>query len=205
VAEALAVGRRRAAERAAAGLGTLVNCAGFGSFAPFAELDPATARALVELHVQVPIALTRAAMPAMVANGAGAIVNVASGLAFAGTLARDARPRRPSIVYMAAKAFVVTFTRALAEELKGTGLRVQALCPSATRTELQGDSPPATAMRADDVVAASVSALQHGEVLCLPGLEDPTLVDRLGTLELTLLNGNAGPEPAARYRVAAQR
>ncbi len=209
VAETLAVdlaaaeGRARAAERAAAGLDMLVNNAGFGSFAPFAELDPEVAEAMVAVHVQAPLDLTRAAVPPMLAAGGGTIVNVASGLAFSGALARDARKRRGSIVYAGVKAFVVTFTRALASELDGTGIRVQALCPSATATEFHGPDTPASAMRADDVVAASLHALDVGEVLCLPGLEDAGLPGRLAALELALLDGNAGPELAGRYRRGA--
>jgi short-subunit dehydrogenase len=196
-------GLGRAAERAAAGLGMLVNNAGFGSFAPFAELDPEVADGLVDVHVRAPLELTRAAVPAMLAAGRGTIVNVASGLAFSGALARSARKRRVTIVYAGVKAFVVTFTRALAAELDGTGIRVQALCPSATATEFHGPDTPASAMRADDVVAASLGGLEHGEMLCLPGLEDAGLTERLAELELALLTGNAGPELAERYRRGA--
>jgi short-subunit dehydrogenase len=138
----------------------------------------------------------------MIAAGRGTIVNLASGLAFSGALARGARKRRVTIVYAGVKAFVVTFTRALASELDGTGIRVQALCPSATATEFHGPDTPASAMRADDVVAASLGGLERGEVLCLPGLEDAGLADRLAELELALLAGNAGPELAERYRGA---
>jgi short-subunit dehydrogenase len=192
--------RGRVAERAAAGLAMLVNNAGFGSFAAFADLEPAVARQLVDVHVLAPLEVARAAVPAMVAAGTGTIVNLASGLAFSGTLPRAEHRRRITIVYAGVKAFVVTFSRALAQELDGTGVRVQALCPSATATEFHGDSSPLGAMRAEDVVAASLHGLRSGEVLCLPGLDDPELVDRLGALERELLAGNAGPELASRYR-----
>jgi short-subunit dehydrogenase len=181
----------------------LVNNAGFDSFARFAELDPDVAGAMVDVHVQAPLELTRAAVPSMLAADRGTIVNVASGLAFSGALARGTRKRRPSIVYAGVKAFVVTFTRALASELEGTGLRVQALCPSATATEFHGPDTPASAMRAGDVVAASLHGLDRGEVLCLPGLDDAGLVDRLAALELELMAANAGPELAERYRPGA--
>ena len=198
-----AEGRRRAGERAAAGLGMLINNAGFGSFASFPELEPEVADAMVDVHVRAPLDLTRAAVPAMLAAASGTIVNVASGLAFSGALARGARKRRVTIVYAGVKAFVVTFTRALATELEGTGIRVQALCPSATATEFHRGATPSSAMRAEDVVAASLHGLDRGEVLCLPGLEDAALADRLAALELELLAGNAGPELAGRYRRGA--
>jgi uncharacterized protein len=139
----------------------------------------------------------------MLAAGNGTIVNVASGLAFSGALARGARKRPVTIVYAGVKAFVVTFTRALATELEGTGIRVQALCPSATATEFHQGATPSSAMRAEDVVAASLSGLDRGEVLCLPGLEDAALADRLAALELEILAGNAGPQLAERYRRGA--
>jgi short-subunit dehydrogenase len=187
-------------QRASEGLAMLVNNAGFGAFEPFTELDPGVLRRLVGVHVLAPLELTRAAAPAMVAAGSGSIVNVASGLAFSATLPHGARKRKVTIAYAGAKAFVLTFTRALAEEMGGTGVRVQALCPSVVATELHGTALPAGAMRAEDVVDASLEGLRRGETLCMPGLEDDGLVRRLGMLELALLEGNRGPELAARYR-----
>lgn len=192
--------RERVAERAARGLGMLVNDAGFGAFGTFPELDPGVARDLVGVHVLATLELSRAAVPAMLNSGRGAIVNLASGLAWSGSLPRDARPRRVSIAYAAAKAFVVTFTRGLAQDLAGTGVGVQVLCPSVTATEFHGGPAAPGAMRADDVVAASLEGLRLGEVICLPGLEDVDLPERLGAVELELLGANSGPVLAQRYR-----
>jgi uncharacterized protein len=109
---------------AAAGPDLLVNNAGFAGYREFCEVNPPVVRGLVAVHVTAVTRLARAAVPAMVARGSGAIINVASLLAFSGSLPPHPLPHRA--VYAAAKAFQVTFTQALAGELAGTGVQVQA-------------------------------------------------------------------------------
>ena len=111
----------------------LVNNAGLAHYAPFAELDPGRAEELVALNALAPVLLTRAAVPGMLARGRGSVVNVASLLAFSGAADLPYLPARA--VYAATKAFLVTFTEVLAAELRGTGVRVQVICPGVVRSE----------------------------------------------------------------------
>lgn len=121
-------------KRAAAGdLTMLVNNAGFQAYRPFVELDPDVAEAQLFLHMTVPVRLCRAALPAMLGRSEGAIVNVASMLAFSAGMDQPFMPKRAT--YAGTKAFVTVFTETLAGELVGTGVRVQALCPGVVRTE----------------------------------------------------------------------
>ncbi len=151
------------------GLDLLVNNAGFGTHGPFAESDPDREEHEILLNDLALVRLTRAALPRMVARGSGAIINVSS---MAGFL-----PAPYNATYGATKAFVNSFTEAVAEELRGTGVRVQALCPGFTRTEFQdvaevdtSDIPDLAWMEPEPVVDASLEALDQGDVVCVPGL-----------------------------------
>jgi short-subunit dehydrogenase len=115
------------AARGAAEPDLLVNNAGFGGYREFCDVDSQVVADLVSVHVMAVSRLARAAIPAMIARGSGAIINVASLLAFSGTL--PPRPLPCRAVYAGAKAFQVAFTQALAGELAGTGVQVQACCP----------------------------------------------------------------------------
>ena len=106
------------AERAT-GVDLLVNNAGFGGYREFCDVDSQVVADLVSVHVMAVSRLARAAIPAMIARGSGAIINVASLLAFSGTL--PPRPLPCRAVYAGAKAYQVAFTQALAGELAGTG------------------------------------------------------------------------------------
>lgn len=149
----------------------LVNNAGFSSFGHFDALPIDSQRGMVDLHIQATITLCRAAIPFMRERGGGSIVNVSSlGALF---------PASNFAVYAGTKAFLNAFSEALQEELAGTGIHVQALCPGFTRTEFhdamagQGFQreridaelwmdPPA-------VVRESLEALGSGRVLVVPG------------------------------------
>ncbi|MFE6964198.1 SDR family NAD(P)-dependent oxidoreductase [Agromyces sp. NPDC057679] len=106
---------------------TLVNNAGFGMRGLFAEADPSRIAELVQVNVAALVALTREFLPDLVRAGRGALVSVASTGAY--------QPCPNMAVYGASKAFVLSFTEALAYETRGSGLRVLALSPGATRTE----------------------------------------------------------------------
>jgi short-subunit dehydrogenase len=107
----------------------LVNNAGFGTYGRFVELDVEGERREVQLNVLALTTLTHAAARAMVERGRGGILNVASIAAF--------QPTPLQSTYCATKAYVVFFTEALHEELKGTGVSVSVLCPGFTRSEFQ--------------------------------------------------------------------
>ncbi|MDO0927661.1 SDR family oxidoreductase [Streptomyces sp. TG1A-8] len=199
----------RVARRVAAqDVSLLVNNAGINGYGPFTEAEPELLAKVVEVNVVAPTALSRAALPGMLARGRGAVINVASLLAFAGGLPPGPLPHRA--VYGGTKGYVVTFTRTLAAELAGTPVRVQVVCPGLTATEFhlgRGETPvpgaPRThddgGMPAADVVTASLAALSAGEVVCVPGLRDASAVDRLAAAELGLRDGS-GPSLASRYR-----
>lgn len=152
----------------------LVNNAGFGTVGRFAELDLEREVREIELNVIALVRLARSVLPRMVERGHGAIINVSS---LAG---ESATPYNAT--YGATKAFVTSFSEALHEEARDTGVRVQALLPGFTRTEFQEragistDSLPEFAwMSAEAVVDASLSALERNAAICVPGASNRAL------------------------------
>ena len=147
---------------------TLVNNAGFGLRGRFAELDPARQREMIDLNCGALTDLCRAIAPQMVERRSGAILNVASTAAF--------QPGPNMAVYFATKAYVLSFTEALHEELKPHGVKVSALCPGPTRTEFgevaginslgQFDR---LAMEAGPVVRAGLEGLESNQAVVIPG------------------------------------
>ncbi|TMD41582.1 MAG: SDR family oxidoreductase [Chloroflexi bacterium] len=200
----------RAAVQARAGRGDielLINNAGFPGYRPFVDLDPDVADDLIRLHVRVPTLLTRAALPHMLRRRSGAVINVASLLALSGTIPANPMPYRA--VYAGAKAYLLTFTQTLAGELKDSGVRLQLLLPGVVATEFHDQLNidrgrlASMAMQADEVVAASLAALDRGELLCVPGLEDPSLLEELGKAQRAVMEAGNRPQLAGRYKTAA--
>jgi short-subunit dehydrogenase len=192
----------RVADRAR-GAAFVVNSAGFGGYGAFDELPAAVVEDLVAVHVMASLRTTQAALPSMVSRGSGVIVNVASGYAFSGSLPPDPLPYRAT--YAAAKSFLVTFTRALAGELKDSGVCVQALCAGRTATGFHPDSEAGQpAMSAEDVVTASLEALRDDEVVCRPGLADASLLEDFSAAEVAIMRGNNRPTLAARYTASRE-
>lgn len=111
---------------AALELDVLINNAGFGAYGPFDEIDGALEADMIAANVTALTLITKAVLPGMVARGQGRIVNVASTAAFA--------PGPFAAVYSATKAYVLSLSEALAEELRDTRIRVTALCPGPTDT-----------------------------------------------------------------------
>ncbi|MFN8109475.1 MAG: SDR family NAD(P)-dependent oxidoreductase [Thermoleophilia bacterium] len=178
----------------------LVNNAGVAHYMPLAELPPARAREVVNVKVLAPTLLTRAVLPGMLARGGGTIVTVAGMIAFAGPAPASVMPRRA--VYAGALAGAVAMSQTLAAELEGTGVRVQVVCPGVVATEfhtVQGmDLSAIPRMSAEDVVTASLAGLRLGEVVCAPGVEDATLLERVFAADLAAFAGQRH-EPASRY------
>ncbi|BBY55079.1 SDR family NAD(P)-dependent oxidoreductase [Mycobacterium koreense] len=199
-----------AARFGAGDIGLLINNAGISGFGPFDQTGPALLARVVEVNVSAPTALARAAVPAMLGRGGGAIINVASVLAFSGGVP-PAAPMPHRAVYAATKGYIVTLSRVLAAELADTTVRVQALCPGLTATEFHlsdGSTPVPGAreqvhddggMPAGDVVTASLLALERGETVCIPGLANPTALDDLASAEAVIRTA-AGAGLAERYR-----
>jgi uncharacterized protein len=117
------------AEVAARGLSvdTLINNAGFGARGAFVEIDLAEQRRMIELNCTLLMDLCHRVLPGMIAAKRGGILNVASTAAF--------QPGPWMAVYYATKAFVLSFSEGLHEEVRGHGVKVAALCPGPTRTE----------------------------------------------------------------------
>jgi short-subunit dehydrogenase len=146
----------------------LVNNAGFGLIGRFAELDAKRERQMIDLNVGALTDLCRAVAPEMIERGSGAILNVASTAAF--------QPGPKMAVYFATKAFVLSLSEALHEELKPHGIKVSCLCPGPTRTEF-GDVAgfggnglfDRVAMTADKVVEIGLKGLDANRAVVVAG------------------------------------
>jgi short-subunit dehydrogenase len=159
----------------------LVNNAGFGTAGVFAELDREAEQQELLLNVLALTRLTHAALTGFRERGHGTVINVSSLAGF--------QPAPFNATYGATKAFVNSLTQALHEELRGTGVRVQLLCPGFTRTEFQEvagvntDDVPAFAwMTPEAVVDASLEGLRRGELLVIPGAGNKVMGAVLRTL-----------------------
>jgi short-subunit dehydrogenase len=147
----------------------LVNNAGFANNGKFFELDAGDILEEVQLDVVTLTELCRAYLPKMLARGDGKIMNVASTAAFL--------PGPNMAVYYASKAYVLSFSEALAEEVKGTGVTVTAFCPGATATgfheRARMQSTPlfrVPAANAARVAKAGVDGMMRGKRVVVPGL-----------------------------------
>lgn len=107
----------------------LVNNAGFGVYGGFVETDWMAEAAMLQVNIVALTELTKLFLPDMIARGRGKILNVASTAAF--------QPGPMMAAYFATKAYVLSFSEAIARELMGTGVSVTALCPGATKTGFQ--------------------------------------------------------------------
>jgi short-subunit dehydrogenase len=114
-------------ERQRIAVSHLINNAGFGLRGAFADLDGPSQARMIDLNCRVPVELCHAVLPAMLASGRGGILNVASTAAF--------QPGPWMSVYYATKAFLLSFSEGLHEEVRARGVSVAALCPGPTRTE----------------------------------------------------------------------
>lgn len=148
----------------------LVNNAGFGSTGPFLEQELGREVEMVEVNCTALLKLTHLFARPMRERGSGRILNVASTAGF--------QPGPYMATYFATKAFVVSFTEALAHELKGTGVRVTCYCPGATHTEFAARAGNAKTRlfqrpgvaQASDVAAHAYRAMMKGRVLAVHGL-----------------------------------
>jgi uncharacterized protein len=147
----------------------LVNNAGFGLTGRFAELDGKRQRQMIDLNCGALVEFSHAVLPGMIERKSGAILNVASTAAF--------QPGPGMAVYFATKAFVLSFSEALHEEVKGQGIIVSALCPGPTATEFGqvagfGPASPSNKLAAASgpVVEAGLAGLEAGKAVVIPGL-----------------------------------
>jgi len=147
----------------------LVNNAGFARRGAFADSDLAVDLAMLRVNVDALTALTRLFVTEMVARRAGKILNVASTAAFL--------PGPYMATYYATKAYVLSFSEAIAEELRGSGVTVTCLCPGATRTQFAeragvSDLPffsSSLSMSSERVAWFGYRAMMNGETVAIPG------------------------------------
>ena len=148
---------------------TLVNNAGFGIRGGGAEGRSEDQLGMIDVNCRALVALAHAVLPAMIAERRGAILNVASTAAF--------QPGPWMTVYYATKAFVLSFSEGLHEEVKDHGVRVTALCPGPTRTEFAERAGMGDMMESFDrmsadpatVVADGLAALDAGHAVKVSG------------------------------------
>ena len=150
----------------------LVNNAGFGGHGAFYERNREEDLRQIAVNITALTDLTRLLLPGMVERRRGRILNVASTAAF--------QPGPFMAVYYATKAYVLSFSQALAEELSGTGVTVTTLCPGVTETEFQRvagvEDVPLTkgplSMSAAAVAEAAYKGMAHGKLLVIPGVHN---------------------------------
>lgn len=159
-------------EEAGLAVDVLVNNAGLMEMGRFAEIDLAKHERLLQLNVLVLTSLTHQLLQPMVERGHGRILNVASTSSF--------QPVPSLAVYAASKAFVLSLTESLSEELKGTGVTTTCLCPGFTRTDmLEGARdeheaaeriPDMLLSEVEDVARAGYEACMADQTIVVPGL-----------------------------------
>jgi short-subunit dehydrogenase len=151
-------------------LDLLVNDAGFGTVGRFVHVDQAKELAMMNVHMIAPVMLCRAALPGMLSRKHGAIINISS---LSGLI-----PIR-NVLYQSTKSFLISFSYALSNELRGTLVHVQALCPGFVYTQFH-DTPEYTHfsrqniprflwMTPEQVVSTSLKTLSRHQLICISG------------------------------------
>jgi hypothetical protein len=164
---------RRVCDRLAArtDIEVLINNAGFGHERPFCEITMEEHLEMVSVHVLATNGLVRATLPQMITRNHGSIVNVGSVGAWL--------PAPRNVQYAATKNYLIAFSESLSEELRDTGVHVQALCPAFVRTgyhstaamahNRRGQVPTWFWQQPEEVVACSLKHLRGGPVVLVPG------------------------------------
>jgi hypothetical protein len=183
--------------RAGLEIDTLINNAGYGARGAFADLPRDSQLGQIDLNCRALVALSHAVLPAMIAAKRGAILNVASTAAF--------QPGPWMAVYYATKAFVLSFSEALHEEVKPHGIHVSALCPGPTRTEFaevagMGDSElfKRFGSPADVVVRDGLAALKANQAVRISGAMNSVMANSIRFTPRALARRIAGSLQKAR-------
>ncbi len=149
----------------------LVSNAGFGDPATVVDSDRERLLAMLRLNCEALLDLQARYLPAMVGRGRGAVINIASTAAF--------QPIPGTATYAATKAFVLSLSEAVHEELKGTGVTLTAVCPGPVKTEFmkaagieqaEEQLPGVFWMTSEAVANAAVDAAENGKRAVVPGL-----------------------------------
>jgi uncharacterized protein len=165
----------------------LVNNAGFGTAGRFDRMPLARELEEIDVNISALVALTRLFLPAMIVRGRGTIINVSSLAAF------------QSVPYMATyaatKAFVLSFTEGIANEIVGTGVTVMAFCPGPIKTEFQNVArnekarvPSFAYQDAEAVVAGAISAAAKGRTVYIPGMLNAAMAQGVRAAPRWLVN-----------------
>jgi short-subunit dehydrogenase len=196
------LGRIETLLRTDAGITLLVNNAGVAAVTPLLTSDVDAMDDMITLNVRALTRLTYAAAPGLVARGGGAIINIASIVAVG--------PEILNGVYGASKAYVLALSQSLHKELAAQGVRVQAVLPGATATDLWAKAgqpvehlPGEIVMSTDDMVDAALAGLDQGELVTIPSLPDAADWQAYEAARQKLMPNLSRNTPAARYRSRA--
>ena len=180
----------------------LVNNAGTASVAPLLRADVEKMDDMIALNITALTRLTYAAAPAFVQRGAGTIINIASVVGIS--------PERLNGVYGGTKAYVIALSHSLQHELADKGIRIQAVLPGATATDLweiaglpYQNLPASIVMSPEDMVDAALVGLDQGELVTIPGLHDGDEWTRFEAARRAISKQFGNSMPAPRYRVGA--
>ena len=151
------------------GAGWLVNDAGTLTFGPFSTVDVESSVRVVRLNCESLVALTAAVLPTMLARRRGVVLNIASVAGF--------MPTPLMAVYGGSKAFVISYSAALAQELRGSGVTVSVVCPGPVKTEIYDVAAPGVErvtapgeMSAEACASYALAAAERGAGVVVPGL-----------------------------------
>jgi short-subunit dehydrogenase len=145
----------------------LISNAGFGAAGRFVNSEPGVESRMLRVNCEAIVLLARHYLPELVRRGSGGILHVASTAAY--------QPTPYMATYGATKAFVMSFSLAVREEVAGTGVRVVTLCPGPVPTGFQqvagvaAPLPRASVLEAPEVVASALAAYDRNQALCVPG------------------------------------
>ncbi|WP_149088233.1 SDR family NAD(P)-dependent oxidoreductase [Pseudomonas prosekii] len=185
--------------RSDSSISLLLNNAGVASDGLLANADMEQLEQLIQLNVTTVTRLASAAAASFAKAGRGTIINIASVVALF--------PERFNATYSASKAYVLSLTQSLDAELSGTGVRVQAVLPGVTRTEIWQRSgidasgiPAEMIMDAADMVDASLAGLDQGELITIPSLPDASEWQAFVAARHVMAPNLSRDKPAARYK-----
>jgi hypothetical protein len=177
----------------------LVNNAGMGFNGSMVDMDLDLSDKLIDLNITAVTHLASAAATNFADKKAGTIINIASVLALA--------PEIASAVYCASKAYVLNLSFSLNTELSQSGVRVQAVLPGATRTEIWERAgidvnkyPPEMIMDVEPMVDAALAGLDMGELVTIPSLPNEKEWEEINAARLALRPNLSRSEPASRYK-----
>lgn len=177
----------------------LVNNAGLGALGPTSQVAAAALENLIKINVLALTRLTHAVLPGFLRRNSGTIINIASIIAV--------MPTPSGAGYSGTKGYVLNFTRSLQMELAKTGVTIQAVLPGPVRTEFfeasgltEAPFPDELFMSAEELVATALRALDQGELICFPSLENTSIWTAFEDARIALSRAlTQSGRPAARY------